>query len=231
MSPALEIRKALSKHHLSSNDINYVLMNDEGDISAVTHERTDPENITLVTAKEGEPYFIEAIPDWDFNVDDYLLQDLENGYGIVYMDQSTHYDVWCSIDGIRDEIQFENGLQKYLAFCQKNDITVKSFSSLGMDKVDIMDLYDESNQGYKIIQELTIDQQTIVLGHSKTNPSPYVTWETNRNRDDGYRSGHYFVNIKDAQRDFEERSKSLFYSKIEKLPKHRKNRDDNICQR
>lgn len=225
------IRKVLKANELQGYDICYILRNVNGELRAVAYDPNDLEKIVQISEKSDSSYAVDQVPDWDFNVDEYLLHDLENGFDVAYMDLSTHQEVWTAVDSIRGEIQYEDGLQKYLSYCQKNDITVNTISSLGENWVDISDLYNERNHSYKIIQQITIGNRSIVLGYSNINPSPYVTWETNSNRSNSYRSGHYFVNLKQAQGDFEIRAKSLFESEMERFQKPRKIKGDPEWQR
>lgn len=226
-----EIQKILKSNQFQHYNISYILKNENGDARAIAYDPTDLDKIVQITRAGDGNCSIENVPDWDFNVDEYLLHDLENGFDVAYMDLSTHQEVWTAVDGIRDEVQNEKGLQVYLAFCQKNDITVNTISSLGYGRVDISNLYEEKNNSYSIIQQMTVGERTIVLGHSRINPSPYVTWETNKNRSSNYRSGHYFVKLKDAQKDFEARSRSLFESEMERFQKPRKIKGNPEWQR
>lgn len=130
------------------------------------------------------------------------------------MPLSEHYGMWASIDMVKDEIEHVDGLQKYLSYCQKNEITSQTISLLGLKDIDIMPLYQEQNNKYKIIAEMNCNNDTIVLGYNKNAGQPYVTWQTTRNRKYGYNNGHYFKEFKDAHRDFKERSHKVMENEL-----------------
>ena len=122
------------------------------------------------------------ILEWDYNIEDYLLDDLENGFEIEYMTIDEHCGIWYTIDNWRDDIFHMEGLQKYLSYCQQHEITSQVISLYSSEHIDISDLYQEANGPYKIIAETSIGSRSIVLGHSSISPSPYVTWDTTPNR-------------------------------------------------
>ena len=59
------------------------------------------------------------------------------------------------------------------------------------------------------IQEMHINDDSIVIGYSPTSPAKFVTWETNGNRKYGFYTGHYFNDYEEAYKDMEKRSKYL----------------------
>lgn len=174
-------------------------------IGAIEHS-TNP----IVAFAAGDFTRCYSIQDWAFSIDDYLFEELEHGFEIVYMPIETHYGVWCMIDSFREDIFHQKGLQVYLSYCFKNGINKKSIDSVGFESVDVMDMYVESNEGYEIIAETTIGFNTVVLGHHKKAPSPYVTWETSNDRKYGYTNGHYFSKFDDAFKDFKDRCRLIF---------------------
>ena len=72
----------------------------------------------------------------------------------------------------------------------------------------------EKNQSYEIIVEMSCNDQSIVLGHSLTAPSPYVTWWTTPDRKYGFESGHYFNNFDRAYSDLSKRSHELLNKQL-----------------
>lgn len=216
-----KIRKVLRDNQLSSYKICYILKDEFENLNSVAFDTKDTDNIVSITINPDESAKVVEETDWDFNVDDFLFCDLEKGYEIAYMDLVTHNGVWNSISERVDEIEHIDGMQKYLSFCRQKGITFDVLEACTVDPVDISYLYKESNNSYKIIDSMVVQDEAIVLGFSPTNPSPYVTWKTSSDRSDGYRSGHYFVDKKDARRDFVERAKSLFNSSIKKY-EHKK---------
>ena len=145
------------------------------------------------------------VPDWDFNVDDYLLADLQEGYQIAYMPLEEHAGHWYCINELRGEIYAEEGLQMYLSYCHEHGITRELLSATGNEVPYIQDMYQEVNNNYKIIAEVSIGNNAVVLGHSKTAPLQYASWETTRNRNRGFHQGRYFNNYNAAFTDFRKR--------------------------
>ena len=118
-----EYLKILKNHHYKNYEIDYILqMNKSNDHHFIGYATSKENNDEMVYVKFKDKSMSEvySIPDWDFNVDGYLLSELEQGYTIDYMSLECHYNTWCSIDEWRDELEHTNGLQKYLSYCQKN---------------------------------------------------------------------------------------------------------------
>lgn len=223
---------ALSRAKVNNLKITYILAKKEENgnesIKAVAYKEDEPDIIVGVDISEDDRNY--RIPDWAFNIDEYLLDNLQNGFEIKYMPLEEHYGVWCCIDDWREEINSKEGLQRYLSHCHKKDINVKTLSLLEVDVNDIMDLYEEKNGNYKILTEMSIGKSAIVLAHNPNSPSPYVTWETAPNRNWGYQSGHYFTKYNDAFNDFKERSKTMFefsmkHKKEQSRPKVKKEQE------
>lgn len=167
----------------------------------------------LISSTRAE---ITPIHDWQYNIDDALFEYLENGFEIEYMPLEQHYNFWCLLDTYCDEIIHPDGMQKYLSYCVKNGITPKAIRSLGYGEVNVMNLYEEKNGNYKIIAEMNIGDDAIVLAHNPNNPSPYVTWSTSSDRRWGYTAGNYWGSFTSAFRDFEERCRGMFKGSIER---------------
>lgn len=176
---------------------------------AIAVSRSDPDEIRCVRLNIEGKLEYQKIPEWDYNIDDYLLVDLEDGYEIEHMVLEEHYGIWHCIDSLRDEITHTKGLQKYLSYCQQNEITPETISLYGLEHVDITDLYQESNEKYKIIAETNIGHRSVVLGHNEKLSSPYVTWSTTPSRKRGYDAGHYFSNYTEAFKDYKQRCENF----------------------
>ena len=146
-----------------------------------------------ITGRMNGRLFINSVPDWDFNIDTYLFEDMEEGFDIAYMPILEHYDVWCSIKNLDGDIDHQRGLQLYLKYCQTHDITPEAIKALGMiDNLNVMNLYKEKKITY-------------VIGHHPKAPEPFVVWRTTNNRSNGYDIGHYFETYDEAFKDFKER--------------------------
>ena len=61
-----------------------------------------------------------------------------------------------------------------------------------------------TNAGYTIIESVSLENNTFVLGHHPKSPSPYVTWK--KLSDDTYIIGNYFSNLDDARVDLLQRA-------------------------
>lgn len=202
-----EYYNSLREFEYYNYQIDYVLSetNNHQNSHCYAHSINDPEQMIELSFTEDN-ITVNQVADWDFNVDDYLFNDLENGKDIKYMSIDTHYNIWCAVDQAREDINHFDGLQKYLSYCQQNDITSITIKNLGLEPVDISDLYHEMNGNYEIIATLRSCHSVFVLGENNKAPSPYVTWITTDNRSRGYRSGHYFNDIEDALKDLKQRA-------------------------
>ena len=88
------------------------------------------------------------------------------------------------------------------------------------------------NAGYVIEQELHISNATIVLGVNpdlldKEHTTPYVTWETDKDKKDFY-WGHYFKDRYSAERDLVKRGneKVRYFDRITGFYKQQTERDE-----
>lgn len=89
------------------------------------------------------------IPEWDFNFDTYLFEHLENGCDIAYMEDNVHYGVWQTLNDLYPlDIESKKGVQKYLEYCYKNNITKEyleeklQFNYPNLNVPDIMKYYE-----------------------------------------------------------------------------------------
>ena len=147
----------LSDTDYNSYQISYILAKKENNTiqyQAYAVSKDDPEEMICVIFNNEDSYELHSVAAWDFNVDSYLLDDLENDFMIEYMPLEEHYNFWCAIDEWRDEIDHHDGLQNYLSYCHMNGISKHEIGLLQLGEVDIMDLYQEKNAGYTIIAEM-----------------------------------------------------------------------------
>lgn len=211
--------KAFIRNDYNNMEIGFVLIKkEEGKLDVLkcmAVDNQDNEKGIMITMNEKE-IDISPIHEWDFNIDENVFSELEDGFEIIYMPLETHFGMWYVLNEYRDEINHTEGMQKYLAYCVKNEINAKIISQVGYEYVDVMDLYKEVNNGYEIIADMNIGSNAIVLGYKKTAPSPYVTWSTTKNRQYGYEIGHYFKNKNDAFHDFESRCNALYKATLER---------------
>lgn len=203
----LKCIRALKSSEYKNYVISYALKKDDT-IKFLAYDRINQESIIEVVI--GKKTEFNIVQDWDFNIDDYLFYDLENGYSLVYMPPMEHYNVWQVIYQENEDFNQYEGMQLYLKYCKENGIDKDLIKSLGLFEFDVMPLYVEKNINYVIIDEFTINDQSIVLGHNKDSMNPYVTWKTDKTRSQGYDLGHYFIEYEDAVKDFISRSNLLY---------------------
>ena len=89
------------------------------------------------------------VPEWDFNFDSYLFEELQKGYEVGYMSDECHYGVWQTIDEWYPE-EFDNidGVQKYLKYCKDNGITKEYLDNkIGLNTKDVMQYYENLEIG------------------------------------------------------------------------------------
>ena len=141
----------------------------------------DPNILYQIQINDKNEIKLTPIEDWDYSIDAYLFEDLENGYQIYEMTSDTHYGIWSQINESKNDIEYQKGLQLYLSYCKQNKID-KNFMKLFHKEIDVMDLYQEQVNNYKIIASTDIGSNSIVLAYNEQAPSPYVTWETTPDR-------------------------------------------------
>lgn len=123
------------------------------------------------------------IPDYEYDLEEYLFDFLEYDYEIKYMSEYTHYRIWKSIDEYYPEsIYHLDGASKYLRYCVNNGITkeyidektglntpdIKRFfgSKVNIDLAETKEKMEDiiknnkEYQGYKL-QYILIDKRTI----------------------------------------------------------------------
>lgn len=197
--------------------ISYILSKSKNNAThylAYAVSKDDPDDMICIKLTSNDSFEIHNVASWDFNIDDYFLSELENGYEIDFIPLEEHYNFWCVIDEWRDEISYQDGLQKYLSYCHINGISEHEIGLLQHGNINIMDLYQEKNAGYTIIAEMKCGERAIVLAERKSDIDPYVTWVTFVDRRRGFDMGHYFPDFKSAYQDFEVRSHSMMGNEL-----------------
>ena len=206
-------RQSFHEHDEKDMKINYILSKKGDTLSpfylCIASSKLDPDEIRCITLSEDKNVAYQNVPDWDFNIDDYLLSDLEDGYQIEYIPLEEHYNIWCAVKEWKDDIQHQDGLYSYLDHCKKSGITPEVISLLGLENVDIMNLYQERNGNYMIIGETKVGDQSVVIAHNPKAPSPFVTWRTTPSRIRGFDIGHYHSRFKDAYEDYKKRCNEM----------------------
>ena len=196
--------------------INYILSKREEDHSltylCIASSKLDPDDIRMVSMTPENQVEYQHVFEWDFNIDDYILTDLEKGFLIEYMPLEEHYNMWCAIEEWAE------------------DIEQKEISLLGHDPIDVMNHYREKNENYEILNETVFGKKSIVLGYNPKAPSPYVTWKTSLDRYRGFDLGHYFSDLNEAYDDYKERCHEMLddHLKTEKNKLKSKNKEQHF---
>ena len=94
---------------------------------------------------------IDNLPDWDFNIDSELFEELEWNREIIYMSMECHYGVWNEVSNCYPEdIEHKEGMQKYLKYCKKNKIDINKIKEVvkenDIDIKNIMKFMEHRNK-------------------------------------------------------------------------------------
>lgn len=129
-------------------DIAYILKAPKNSESlAFITDKYDESGREIYPFADENRYTIFNVPDWDYNFDTYIFENLQKGYRIEYMDEKIHYGIWCEIDNLYeyDDIVYKKGVQNYLRYCIKNNITKEFIDEVSnrTDTPDIMRFYEK----------------------------------------------------------------------------------------
>lgn len=71
-----------------------------------------------------------------YQIDSYILKELENGKEIAYMSMDTHFEVWSRIyEWYPNDIKAKKGVQQYFEYCKKIRLTNGEIKSK-LDRTD-----------------------------------------------------------------------------------------------
>lgn len=86
---------------------------------------------------------VSNIAEWAYSIDSDIFGMLEENKDISYMSMQVHYGIWCQIDKYYpEEIEYKNGMQKYLKYCKENNIDKKTIDErMNIDTPDVMKIY------------------------------------------------------------------------------------------
>ena len=125
---------------LNGTKVDFILINPNNNdtISIISDGQEKIVEFTPYTKEMKTGY--SHISEWAYNFDEYLFQELENGYEIGYMSADNHYGVWNSIKELYPEdINYKDGVQWYLQYCVDNGITKEYLDEkTNLDTPDIM---------------------------------------------------------------------------------------------
>ena len=92
---------------------------------------------------------INNLPEWDFNIDTELFEELEWNREIIYMSMECHYGVWNEVSNCYPEdIEHKEGMQKYLKYCKENGVTKEYIEEKTNQKniVNVMQFYKDDKK-------------------------------------------------------------------------------------
>lgn len=125
---------------LYGTNVDYILVNPDNNdtISIISDGVEKIVEFTPLTKKMKTGY--ATISEWTYTFDEYLFQELENGYSIGYISDDCHYNIWNNIkDLYPEDISHKDGVQWYLQYGADNGITKEYLDKqTGLDTPDIM---------------------------------------------------------------------------------------------
>ena len=129
--------------------IDYILVNENNNEYIVVASDGLEEMIEFAPYTKELPNGYSNVPEWDFNFDTYLFEHLENNYDIACIGDDVHYGIWHCINELYPlDIESKQGVQKYLEYCYKNNITKEyleeklQFNYSNLNVPDIMKYYE-----------------------------------------------------------------------------------------
>lgn len=139
-----EVEKIISeKEEYKHYKVEYILIDTE-DSKRTKALASNYEEMIEINPHSQE---IRTVLDWDYNIDEYIFEELEGNKKIGYMSIEWHYGMWNAIKEAMDEkiIEYKNGLQEYLKYCKENGITKEKIEKeVKLEKIsDVMKYYKE----------------------------------------------------------------------------------------
>ena len=132
------------------SEIYTLINNKQPETSNIIMYDTNTEKFLMIT-----PYIKEnklkvlPIEEWEFDYDNWLFQWLENEHQLfVPKDYVIHYNIWNYIEEMYpEEIEFKEGMKKYLQYCKENGINKKKIEKeLNTDVPNIMKYYKDKKR-------------------------------------------------------------------------------------
>lgn len=99
---------------MSPTGVNYYELNLLKAIKQLTESFRPLQGLTIMNN-----YTMNEIQIWDFNLDDYLFEYLENGYDIFIIDYKHILYIDLYINYNLEDIEYINGLTKYIEYKEK----------------------------------------------------------------------------------------------------------------
>src|SRR5574344_1919833 len=83
--------------------VDMVLVNTKDENESLAYAYSEQEEMIEIRPHTKEKEAIWSIPEWDFNFDSYLFEQLETGYEIGMITPDMHYNIWCSLNELFPE--------------------------------------------------------------------------------------------------------------------------------
>ena len=135
-----------SIEHRQKN-IEYVLLNPKTqELYVLCADHDDAIEFTPYTKNYPNGYC--HVPDFDYNFDYYLFNQLESGLNIKYISMNTHNGIWNSINELYPhDFECKAGLRKYINYCQKSNITKSKIDKETSSNVpNILNLFNKERK-------------------------------------------------------------------------------------
>lgn len=150
-----EILRNSEEHQ--NKKIEYILINSKTNETHTLASDGYDETIEFTPYTKNYENGCGNVPEWDFNYDYYVYNLLEEDFEIGYMSDELHYSIWCSLDELYPEdIDFKNGVEKYLKYCKEHNITKEYLDDKMKDEIpnadvpNIMKFYEKEDINKKL---------------------------------------------------------------------------------
>lgn len=126
-------------------DLNYILVDNKELSNSIIIASHYDEIIRI------EPYTMDtnSVPEWAYNFDEDIFEELEKNKEIGYMSMDTHFNIWETIhQWYPEDIEHKKGMQKYLKYCKDNKITKEIIEKeVKLDvSIDVMKFYEKKGK-------------------------------------------------------------------------------------
>lgn len=104
---------------LNDYEVGFVLKKENSNDYLLLLYNDNEEGNSFIVKTDGVSCMINEIQVWDFNLDDYLFEYLENGYDIFIIDYKHILYINLYINYNLEDIEHVDGLSKYIEYKEK----------------------------------------------------------------------------------------------------------------
>lgn len=142
-----KINEILKNHEDYKDDqamqVQYILLNKDNQVDDIVCFGWN--GILSVDSKTFE---LDTIAEWSYDYETDLFEQLQDDKTIGYMTVEAHYDIWCKINEIFPDIDYKEGLELYIKYCDEYGITKEYIDKMvELDTPDIMDNFTNLEVG------------------------------------------------------------------------------------